>query len=131
MIVILNVYHIAISAVTPCVMTLYNLLGLSATHLECQQHMHVAIDKVMGSGPPQLAHRKKMPYVEATILECLRLTSHYPLALPHKTTRNVDMNGYVIPEGVQVGVSRIGLHKRKPILHYANCILCFGYAQRK
>jgi len=38
-----------------------------------------------------------LPYVEATILELLRYKTLAPMALPHRTMKDTELDGYFIP----------------------------------
>uniref|UniRef100_A0A3Q3K3X8 Uncharacterized protein n=1 Tax=Monopterus albus TaxID=43700 RepID=A0A3Q3K3X8_MONAL len=54
-----------------------------------------------------LEDRKNLPYTDAVIHESQRLANIVPMALPHKTSRDVMFQGYFIKE-VR------GLFKSKP-----------------
>ncbi len=51
---------------------------------------------------PTLKDREKLPYVEATLTEILRVGATAPGALPHYTIADVELNGYKIPKGTEV-----------------------------
>ena len=46
-----------------------------------------------------------LPYVEATILELLRYKTLGPMALPHRTMKDTELDGYFIPAGATVRMS--------------------------
>ena len=46
-----------------------------------------------------------LPYVEATILELLRYKTLAPMALPHRTMKDTELDGYFIPAGATVRMS--------------------------
>lgn len=46
---------------------------------------------------PSLADRSRMPLVEATIMEVMRIKTVVPLALSHWTSRDTTVGGYFIP----------------------------------
>ena len=57
----------------------------------------------MGDGQkPLLKDRERLPYVEATINEILRVASTALGSLPHYTIANTTISGYKIPKGTQV-----------------------------
>ncbi|KAI8482126.1 cytochrome P450 2 sub U member 1 [Branchiostoma belcheri] len=44
------------------------------------------LDAVVGEGLPALSHRSQLPYVNACLLEVMRIRTVVPFALPHATT---------------------------------------------
>lgn len=69
-----------------------------------QDKIRSHIDRNIGSRAPILEDKYNIPYLEAAILETLRIMSNVPLLLPHKTTRDVEFEGYHIPQNTQVSV---------------------------
>ncbi|XP_046565212.1 cytochrome P450 2U1-like [Haliotis rubra] len=51
---------------------------------------------------PTMKDKTNLPYVEATIMEALRLSDIVPTALPHAVPHDVQFRGYTFPKGVQV-----------------------------
>ena len=51
---------------------------------------------MVGSRHVQVDDRKNLPYVEAVIHEIQRLANIVPMAIPHKTSRDVTFQGYFI-----------------------------------
>ena len=47
-------------------------------------------------------HVRRLPYVEATILELLRYKTLVPLGAPHCTLKDTEVGGYFIPRGTWV-----------------------------
>ena len=43
-----------------------------------------------------------MPYTSAFIQEVYRCRTIAPIALPHKTTTDIELNGYIIPKNTTV-----------------------------
>lgn len=77
-----------------------------ATSPHVQARVHSEIDDHIGrSRWPTYEDRKSMPFVEATILEVLRFGTIAPLAIPHATTCDVQLNGYTIPKDTFVLVN--------------------------
>ncbi|XP_014672812.1 PREDICTED: cytochrome P450 2D28-like [Priapulus caudatus] len=61
------------------------------------------IDDVIGRGRlPCMADQDNMPYSRATIAEVQRVADIVPLNLPHSTTAEIQLGGYVIPAGTDI-----------------------------
>ncbi|KAF2368468.1 Cytochrome P450 [Trinorchestia longiramus] len=74
-----------------------------ATHPEIQEKVQKCLDEVVPrSRLPGLADRNQLPYVDAMLLEVLRLSSLVPTGLPHLATADVSFEGYVIPKDTVV-----------------------------
>ena len=69
-----------------------------AMHPEVQLNAQKEIKEVIGNRlVPEMSDLESMPYVEACILETMRLSCIFPFALPHSTTCDTFLNGYHIP----------------------------------
>ncbi|GAB6023707.1 hypothetical protein CHUAL_008467 [Chamberlinius hualienensis] len=65
-----------------------------------QTKIQMELDKVVGRERlPNLNDIPSLPYLEAFIKEVHRFSCVVPLALPHRTTTTIDVNGYTIPRG--------------------------------
>lgn len=65
---------------------------------EMQQKIQEEIDDVIGKDrQPEVDDRKKTPYIQACIYECLRYQSHLPLTAPHYNRKKVDIFKFTIP----------------------------------
>uniref|UniRef100_A0A8C5QBF5 Uncharacterized protein n=1 Tax=Leptobrachium leishanense TaxID=445787 RepID=A0A8C5QBF5_9ANUR len=70
---------------------------------EVQSKVHVEIDKVIGKErKPTMADVIEMPYTNAVIHEIQRCGDITPLALPHMTYRDTEIQGYFIPKGTTI-----------------------------
>lgn len=71
-------------------------------HPEIQQRLQKELDLQVGPGASSsqvlYKDRMRLPLLNATIAEVLRLRPVVPLALPHRTTRASSIFGYDIPE---------------------------------
>lgn len=54
------------------------------------------LSRVVGSHQVRVDDRKNLPYTDAVIHETQRLANIVPMALPHKTSRDVTFRGYFI-----------------------------------
>ncbi|XP_078503726.1 cytochrome P450 2K1-like [Lissotriton helveticus] len=69
---------------------------------DIQRKVQDEIEGVIGSGQPNMGHRKLMPYTDAVIHEVQRFANILPLSLPRETTVDIDFKGYFIPKGTHV-----------------------------
>ena len=70
-------------------------------HVSVQDKCYSEICEVVGTERlPCIQDRPKMTYVEATIMECLRLGNVTPLGIHHTPSKDVIFRGYLIPHGV-------------------------------
>ena len=66
-------------------------------HQHVQTKLQAEIDCVIGAEKfPTPDNRKWMPYTDATMLEIWRYSSQTPLAIPHKSNKDVVLDGYLI-----------------------------------
>ncbi|XP_014638412.1 PREDICTED: steroid 21-hydroxylase isoform X2 [Ceratotherium simum simum] len=83
-------------------------------HPEIQQRLQDELDRELG--PRALGFRvpykdrARLPLLNATIAEVLRLRPVVPLALPHRTTRPTSIFGYDIPKGTVIIPNLQGAH---------------------
>uniref|UniRef100_A0A7M4FRC6 Cytochrome P450 2K4-like n=1 Tax=Crocodylus porosus TaxID=8502 RepID=A0A7M4FRC6_CROPO len=71
---------------------------LMTKYPKIQQKVQEEIEKVLGSNPPRMEYRSKMPYTDAVIHEIQRFANILPMNLPHATTMDVTLKGYFIPK---------------------------------
>ena len=79
-------------------------------HPDIQSQVQQEIDSVLsstGDGTINLSHRPLMPYTEATLMEVQRHCCFFPLGLPHCTTKDVELEGCIIPSDTMVSPSVI------------------------
>ena len=74
-----------------------------AAYPDFQKQVHEEISKVIGTERQvKIEDMDLLPFTRSCIYEILRHTTIGPLALPHSTTRDAKINGYVIPKGTLV-----------------------------
>ncbi|KAE8736653.1 Cytochrome P450 CYP305 [Frankliniella occidentalis] len=87
--------------------TLSFCLMYMAMHPEVQAKVHAELDAVCSGADKAvtMSDKPKLPYVEATMFEVMRANTIAPLAIPHEATKEVEMNGYTIPQGTTILIS--------------------------
>ncbi|XP_045175059.2 cytochrome P450 2J4-like isoform X3 [Mercenaria mercenaria] len=87
------------------------LILLMCHYQNVQSRVHTEIDDVIGTTSiPCSSHRNKMPYTEAVLLEMLRYVSQTPLAIPHKSNKDVVLDGYLIEKDSGIFPNIWGIH---------------------
>ena len=79
---------------------------------DIQQKVHDELENAVGNNRyPTLQDRENLPYFQATILECLRLSSVVSLMVPRETIENVQLNDYVIPSKTMVWINTWSVYR--------------------
>ncbi|XP_034372624.1 cytochrome P450 2D4 isoform X2 [Arvicanthis niloticus] len=80
--------------------TLSWALLLMILHPDVQRRSQQEIDEVIGQvRHPEMADQARMPYTNAVIHEVQRFADILPLGVPHKTSRDIEVQGFLIPKG--------------------------------
>ncbi|XP_006890124.1 PREDICTED: cytochrome P450 2D17-like isoform X2 [Elephantulus edwardii] len=75
-------------------------LLLLLLHPDVQRRVQEEIDEVIGQGrPPEMADQARMPYTTAVIHEVQRFGDLVPLSVPHMTSCDTEVQGFLIPKG--------------------------------
>lgn len=70
---------------------------------EAQKKAQYEIDEVIGRDRlPTLSDRQSLPYVNALVKEVLRWHPVGPMCLPHTTSQDDVIDGYLIPKGAMI-----------------------------
>ncbi|KZW02980.1 cytochrome P450, partial [Exidia glandulosa HHB12029] len=89
-------------------MNLYNSHSTSVFHAmatfpESQRAAQKELDDLLhGARLPELSDRTQLPFVEALVLETMRMYPVSPLVLPHRVTEDDEYEGMTIPKGAMV-----------------------------
>ena len=76
-----------------------------------QTHLQAEIDRICGVQLPSFDHYDKLSYVEATILETMRLGNIVPITVTHRTLNGPKLfRGYNIPEDAEIIGNLKGAH---------------------
>uniref|UniRef100_A0A8C6MX92 Cytochrome P450 n=1 Tax=Mus spicilegus TaxID=10103 RepID=A0A8C6MX92_MUSSI len=80
--------------------TLTWALLLMILHPDVQRRVQEEIDEVIGQVRcPEMADQARMPYTNAVIHEVQRFADIVPMNLPHKTSHDIEVQGFLIPKG--------------------------------
>nr|XP_045008397.1 cytochrome P450 2D20-like [Jaculus jaculus]XP_045008398.1 cytochrome P450 2D20-like [Jaculus jaculus] len=80
--------------------TLAWALLLMILHPDVQRRVQQEIDEVIGQArSPEMADQAHMPFTNAVIHEVQRFADIVPVNLPHLTTRDIEVQGFLIPKG--------------------------------
>ncbi|NXW89272.1 CP1B1 protein, partial [Alopecoenas beccarii] len=83
------------------------VLLLLLKHPQLQRDLQAELDRVVGrSRLPGAEDRPRLPLLESFIYETLRYSSFVPIAIPHATTDDVELEGFHIPKGTVVFINQ-------------------------
>ncbi|KAI8496932.1 cytochrome P450 2 sub U member 1 [Branchiostoma belcheri] len=108
-----NVMYMALDLFLAGIDTTTNTLMWSLLYMilnpDIQHKVQQELDAVVGEGLPALSHRSQLPYVNACLLEVMRIRPIVPLP-HHATTESVKVQQYDIPKGTQVVLNLYSVH---------------------
>ena len=81
--------NVSIVGTVTTVTSLYSLVLLLINHKEIQKKAQTEIDDVIGARSPSLADRSKCHYVEAMLMELLRLVTRFMNCMTEKYTLDI------------------------------------------
>nr|XP_051690058.1 cytochrome P450 2D17 isoform X3 [Oryctolagus cuniculus] len=83
--------------------TLVWALLLMILHPEVQRRVQQEIDEVIGPARrPEMGDQARMPYTTAVLHEVQRFADIAPLGAPHMTSRDTEVQGFLIPKGTML-----------------------------
>ncbi|THH17464.1 hypothetical protein EW146_g3349 [Bondarzewia mesenterica] len=89
---------------------LRSLILMLVAFPEAQAKAHKEIDAVIGSErTPVVSDFADLPYIQAIVKEVLRIRPAVPTGVPHYTTQEEIIDGFVIPKGSSVFVNQYGI----------------------
>lgn len=83
--------------------TLTWALLLMILHPDVQRRVQQEIDEVIGQArQPEMGDQAHMPFTMAVVHEVQRYADIVPLGVPHMTTRDIKVQGFLIPKGTRL-----------------------------
>uniref|UniRef100_A0A384D254 Cytochrome P450 2D15 n=1 Tax=Ursus maritimus TaxID=29073 RepID=A0A384D254_URSMA len=83
--------------------TLTWALLLMILHPDVQRRVQQEIDEVIGRVQrPEMGDQTRMPFTMAVVHEVQRFGDIVPLGLPHMTSRDTEVQGFLIPKGTRI-----------------------------
>ncbi|ODM89325.1 Methyl farnesoate epoxidase [Orchesella cincta] len=83
---------------------------------EKQRKAQKELDLVVGSSHQiSLSDKLSLPYIEAIVMETLRLSSIVPLGIPHQLIADTEFHGYLLPKGITLMPNLYTIHHDKKI----------------
>ncbi|KAM5287665.1 cytochrome P450 2D17-like [Ctenodactylus gundi] len=80
--------------------TLAWALLLMILHPDVQRRVQQEIDDIIGQARrPEMGDQARMPFTNAVIHEVQRFADIAPMGVPHMTSRDVEVQGFLIPKG--------------------------------
>jgi cytochrome P450 len=76
---------------------------------EAEQRLHTELDTVVGDAPITADHLAQLSYLRQVLAETNRM--HAAPILMRRTTTGIELGGYTMPAGTELGVSLYALHR--------------------
>ncbi|XP_036407749.1 steroid 17-alpha-hydroxylase/17,20 lyase [Megalops cyprinoides] len=90
--------------------TLLWVLAFLLHHPEVQERIHRELDEQVGDRTPSLADRGRLPYLESTLCEVMRIRPVSPVLIPHVALQDTSIGGHSISKGTRVLVNMWSIH---------------------
>ncbi|XP_060562843.1 cytochrome P450 2C23-like [Ruditapes philippinarum] len=95
-------YHLGVAGFETTAVTIRWILLHLIRNPHIQDKLNAEVEAVLGKEPPSIEDRKRMPYMQAVMLEGLRISHVVPLSMPHTVEQDTLFRGYLIPENCTV-----------------------------
>lgn len=96
-------WDLLVSTATTLTATLTMYVIYMMNHPGVQRKIQKEMDTVVGRNRlPTLNDRPKLPYMEASLRELMRITSIFSLGIAHRATEDTHLSGYFIPKNTMV-----------------------------
>lgn len=96
-------WDLLVSTATTLTATLTMYVIYLINHPHVQYKIQEEIDNVVGRNRlPHLNDRPKMPYMEASLRELMRIVSVFSLGIAHRATEDTELCGYFVPKNSMV-----------------------------
>ena len=95
-------YHLIVGGSETSATTIRWLLLYLIRNPQVQDRLHAEIADVLGNDSPSVRDKNRMPYMQAVILEGLRISHVVPLSMPHTVDQDTLFHGFLIPENCTV-----------------------------
>ena len=86
------------------------VLAFLVNYPKYQEAIQLQLDEEVGDQTPSLENRSRLPLIQATIIEALRVGNVVPLAVPHVTLTDTTLCGYRVPKDTIVFVDTESVH---------------------
>ena len=96
---------------------------LMATHPEAAQRAADEVDRVIGDAPPAADDLARLPWLQATLKEALRLYPPAPALMSRRTTTPITLGGWTIPRGAMLRITPWTLHRDEQLFPQAERFL--------
>ncbi len=93
---------------------------LLATHPEAAQRATNEIDAVLNGATPTAEDAARLPWLQATLKEALRLYPPAPALMSRRTTQPITLGGWQIPKGAMLRLTPWTLHRDERLFPQAN-----------
>ena len=93
---------------------------LMATHPEAAQRAADEVDRVLGGAVPTADDVTRLPWLQATLKEALRLYPPAPALMSRRTTTPVTLGGWTVPKGHILRITPWTLHRDEQLFPQAD-----------
>lgn len=93
---------------------------LMAANPEAASRAANEVDDVLGQATPTAEHVTRLPWLQATLKEALRLYPPAPALMSRRTTAPITLGGWLIPKGSILRITPWTLHRDERLFPHAN-----------